>query len=51
MGEGSRGGRPPSDDARTGRFSSDRSIYEYCRDIWNVAPVPVAEAAEEETAR
>jgi starch phosphorylase len=24
-----------------GFFSSDRTIREYCRDIWNVAPVPV----------
>jgi starch phosphorylase len=24
--------------ARVGRFSSDRSISEYCRDIWNVSP-------------
>ena len=27
--------------ARMGKFSSDRSIAEYCRDIWNVQPVPV----------
>jgi starch phosphorylase len=27
--------------ARIGRFSSDRVIGEYCRDIWNVAPVTV----------
>ncbi len=27
--------------ARMGRFSSDRSISEYCRDIWNVEPQPI----------
>jgi starch phosphorylase len=27
--------------ARMGRFSSDRSIAEYCRDIWNVGPQPI----------
>jgi len=27
--------------ARTGFFSSDRAILEYCRDIWKVEPVPV----------
>lgn len=27
--------------ARMGKFSSDRAIAEYCRDIWQVQPVPV----------
>ena len=25
--------------ARVGRFSSDRAVREYCRDIWNVGPI------------
>ncbi|MCG6923544.1 MAG: glycogen/starch/alpha-glucan phosphorylase [Acidobacteria bacterium] len=33
--------------ARSGRFSSDRSIYEYCRDIWHVEPLPLAEVVGE----
>jgi len=28
--------------ARMGKFSSDRAIREYCRDIWNVEPVHVS---------
>jgi starch phosphorylase len=30
--------------ARVGRFSSDRSIRQYCRDVWNVRPAPRREA-------
>jgi starch phosphorylase len=27
--------------ARSGKFSSDRTIREYCREIWKVEPVPI----------
>jgi starch phosphorylase len=27
--------------ARSGKFSSDRTIHEYCHDLWKVQPVPI----------
>jgi starch phosphorylase len=34
--------------ARSGKFSSDRTIREYCRDIWHVHPVPVQLLSQDE---
>jgi starch phosphorylase len=29
--------------ARVGKFSSDRTILEYAKDIWHLDPVPIPE--------
>jgi starch phosphorylase len=34
--------------ARSGRFSSDRTIREYCREIWRVQSVPIRLLTQEE---
>jgi starch phosphorylase len=34
--------------ARSGKFSSDRTIHEYCRDIWNVRPVSIRLLSQED---
>jgi hypothetical protein len=37
--------------ARTGFFSSDRTIAEYARDIWNIQPAVPGRERESDTAK
>jgi starch phosphorylase len=34
--------------ARSGKFSSDRTIQEYCKDIWRAPTVPVRLLSQED---
>ena len=37
--------------AYSGKFSSDRCINEYCRDIWKIEPFPIAKPSMNANAR
>lgn len=37
--------------AFSGKFSSDRTIQEYCKDIWNIEPVSIPKPTTHANAR